>query len=118
MYTGVVGNNVSNNVFTITPSVGSNTFSNNFNNVDLVTVFETVPPVNLFNYDQNYALLATAQSTFLGTDGTQVGIYGGTFPFKLNSVPTNPSITSKDIAPQTDEEGELSVQVTAEAQEN
>ena len=111
-YSDVVGNNVLNNVFTIMPTVGSNTFSNNFNNVDLDTVFEIVPPVNQFGYDVNYTLLASAQSAFLGTDGTQVGIYGGTFPFKLNSVPTNPSITSKDIAQQTNDNGELAVDVT------
>ena len=112
------GNNFSNNIFTMTPNVGANTFLNNYKNVDLVTVFETIPPVNQFGYDVNYSLLASAQSTFLGNDGMQVGIYGGTFPFKLNSVPTNPSITSQNIAPQTNDNGELDVDVTVEAQDN
>ena len=111
------GNTITNNVFKISPIPEANTMSNNYLNIDLTTVFENIPTVP-FNYDQNYGLLTSATTTFLGSEGTQVGIYGGTFPFKLNSVPTNPSITAKNIASQTDSNGQLPVQVTVKAQSN
>jgi hypothetical protein len=116
-YSGAAGNNLTKNIFKITPTIGPNTVLDNYTNVDMTTVFETVP-VDQFDYDRNYSLLSAAQSTYLGNEGTQVGIYGGTFPFKTHSVPTNPTITAKIIAPQTNDDGELTVQITVEAQEN
>lgn len=116
-YGSASGNYVTKNIFKIAPTVGPNTFIDNYIINDMATVFETVP-VDQFDYDRNYSLLVAAQSTYLGTEGTQVGIYGGTFPFKTHSVPTNPTITAKSIAPQTNDDGELTVQVTVEAQEN
>lgn len=39
---------------------------------------------------ETYELTETAAATYLGDDGTQVGIYGGTNPF--NPTPTNPQV--------------------------
>lgn len=117
LYPTASGNYVTKNIFKITPNIEANTVIDNYTNVDFATIFVSVP-VNQFDYAGNYALLVSAQSTYLGTEGTQVGIYGGTFPFKTHSVPTNPTITAKSIAPQTNDDGELTVQVTVEAQEN
>lgn len=103
------------NVFRLNPSAGSNTFNDNYINTDINTVFSNLPPL-VFDYEHNYGLLPVAETNFLGTDGTQVGIFGGTFPFKLHSVPTNPSITAKTIGTQTNATGELPVQVTVQAQ--
>lgn len=114
---GSAGNSLDKNVFRINPSAGSNTMLDNYIDVDISSVFQTIPS-DIFNYDANYGLLEAAQSTYLGNEGTQVGIYGGTFPFKTHSVPTNPTITAKNIAPQTNDDGELTVQITVEAQEN
>lgn len=50
----------------------------------------------------------------LSNDGTQIGIYGGETPF--TDVPSNPQITSKQIAKQSDANGKLSVKITVEAQ--
>ena len=72
----------------------------------------------IFKYDLNYELLPAAQTAFLGTDGTQIGIYGGVFPYKTNAVPTNPSITAKTIGSNTNSNGQLPVQVTVNAQSN
>jgi hypothetical protein len=55
---------------------------------------------------------------YIGTDGTQVGLYGGVTPFKEKGLPFNPQITSKSIAKQTDADGNLNVNVTVKAQEN
>ena len=111
------GNTLNNNVFRIAITEETNTLTDNYYSTDIALVFVSTPAA-AFSYEQDYSLLPTAQTTYLGAEGTQVGIYGGTFPFKANSVPTNPSITAKTIAPQTDTDGQLPVQVTVKAQSN
>ena len=69
-----------------------------------------------FNYTHDYHL--QAPTTYLGTDGSQVGIYGGTFPYKEGAVPLNPHIQLKNIAPTTDANGDLQIQITVGAQGN
>jgi len=69
-----------------------------------------------FNYTHNYHL--QSPTTYLGTDGSQVGIYGGTFPYKEGAVPLNPHIQLKNIAPTTDASGDLQIQIQVEAQED
>lgn len=71
--------------------------------------------VNYFNDDYDYRLTAAAASQYLGNDGTQVGMYGGAKPF--TDVPTNPQITQKEVAPQSDANGKLQVKFTIEAQQ-
>lgn len=67
-----------------------------------------------FSYSHNYHL--QEPTTYLGTDGTQVGIYGGAFPYKEGAVPLNPHIQIKNIAPTTDENGNLQIQIQVGAQ--
>lgn len=68
------------------------------------------------NWDEtyDYKLTDEAAATYLCTDGTQVGIYGGTVPF--TDVPTTPQIVEKNIATQTDGNGMLSVKIKVEVQ--
>ena len=68
------------------------------------------------DYDDNktYELTPEAQALFLGTDGTQVGIYGGSNPF--TDVPTNPQITGRSIGTQSTPAGKLNVNLVIEAQ--
>lgn len=70
----------------------------------------------VFNYAHNYHL--KSPTTYLGTDGTEVGIYGGTFPYKEGSVPRNPHIQLKNIASKTDDNGSLQIEIQVEAQDN
>ncbi|MBN2610118.1 MAG: hypothetical protein JXB00_01035 [Bacteroidales bacterium] len=69
-----------------------------------------------FNYSHDYHLQSPA--TYLGTDVTQVGIYGGSFPYKEGAVPQNPHIQIKNIAPATDANGDLKIQIQVGAQED
>ena len=69
-----------------------------------------------FSYLQDYHLQNT--TSYLGIDGTQVGIYGGVFPYKESAIPLNPHIETKTIAPQTNASGELNIQVLVKAQTN
>jgi hypothetical protein len=61
-----------------------------------------------------YELTESAKITFLGTDGFQVGIYGGTSPF--TNVPTNPQVTQKTIDAKSSVDGKLNVSIKVEAQ--
>ena len=51
---------------------------------------------------------------YRGTNGEQIGIYGGTYPW--NTVPENPQIISKKIAEKTTPEGLLKVEIKVEVQ--
>ena len=53
------------------------------------------------------------QTTWLGEDGTQVGIYGGFLPF--DPTPTNPQITKFNVASKTTADGKLSVDIEVKA---
>jgi len=54
-----------------------------------------------------FELTDEAKATFLGTDGTQVGIYGGRMPY--SPITTNPRITKCDVAAKSTADGKLSI---------
>jgi hypothetical protein len=103
------------NIFANNPGSGNNILENNFLTVDVTTLFVNQTG-NSFNYAHDYHLINP--SVYLGTDGFQVGIYGGLFPFKAGSVPVNPHFQTKIIAPQTDSNGDLQIQIQVEAQQD
>ncbi|MDD4218432.1 MAG: right-handed parallel beta-helix repeat-containing protein [Bacteroidales bacterium] len=107
-------NSFINNIFRVVPNTGTNTFTTNYNSVDIATVFVNQSG-NVFDYTQDYHLVNPA--TYLGTDGSQVGIYGGMYPIKDGAVPQNPHIQLKNMAPTTDVNGDLQIQIQVEAQD-
>jgi hypothetical protein len=52
-----------------------------------------------------------------GTFGTEIGMYGGTRPYKASSLPFNPHIDKSVISTRTDAAGKLSVEIIVTAQE-
>lgn len=62
-------------------------------------------------YSKRYFLTETAAVTYLGDDGTQVGIYGGTNPF--DPTPTNTQISKFTVSSSTSN-GKLSVTINVE----
>lgn len=50
-----------------------------------------------------------------GTDGTEVGIYGGSLPY--DPTPTNPQITKFNVASKTTADGKLSVDIEVKSAE-
>ena len=79
---------------------------------------KTASMAELFNYNYNTnsyygcftnPLTEEASATYLGSDGTQVGIYGGILPFTM--MPYNPVVTTCDIAGKTTVDGKLKVQI-------
>lgn len=111
------GNVAKNNLCALaTPNFGTlPTVSGNYFGVAETVIFvnHTGPS---FIYSNDYHLQSA--TSYLGIDGTQVGIYGGLFPYKEEAIPTNPHIESKTIAPQTNASGELNIQVLVKAQTN
>lgn len=74
---------------------------------------------NLFKYPMygdwndsfNFELTDEAKTKYLGTDGTEVGIYGGEQPFNLT--PSNPQITKFDMTSSA-ENGKLTVKINVQ----
>lgn len=69
-----------------------------------------------FNYDHDYHLTQDALNAITGTDDTQVGIYGGDYPFKDGGAPINPQITEKNVSISTNPKGHLKVEIKVNAQ--
>ncbi|MDD4672151.1 MAG: hypothetical protein PHI03_04390 [Bacteroidales bacterium] len=111
------GNTFRNNVIvSSTPGYGATpTASGNYIGIAQADIFVNQTGT-AFNYAHDYHL--QNPETYLGIDGTQVGIYGGTFPYKEGAVPLNPHIQLKNIAPTTDANGNLQIEFQVEAQED
>ena len=54
-----------------------------------------------------FELTDEAKTSYLGNDGTEVGIYGGTMPFV--TTPSYPIITKCEVADKTTADGKLNV---------
>jgi len=100
---------------TNTNSQGTHT---NLVNQPLANIFVNFTGQTTFSDEFNFDLKPEFAGNNFGTDGTDVGIFGTSTPFKANYLPVVPHIKSKTIAPQTDAAGKLSVQIEVEAQRN
>lgn len=63
----------------------------------------------------SFELQDSVANTVLGTDGTQVGVYGGVFPFDLRV--TNPVIKRINVANRSTADGKLSVDIEVVSEE-
>ena len=81
-------NTFTKNIFVGIPTVGLNTFTDNYNNVSFINLFVNQSGAT-FDYAQNYHLVNPA--LYIGTTGTQVGIYGGFYPYKGYPLFTSPN---------------------------
>jgi len=78
--------------------------------------FENVPIANIFVDQVRYQLKETCVGKNAGTDGTDIGIYGGTEPAKLERIPDNPKLTKSVIGGTTDRDGKITTTITVVAQ--
>lgn len=95
---------------------GSNSFNvTNNTNVEVAKDNEAIK--NLFGYsdDNEYKLTEAAKALIKGTDGTEVGIYGGNLPY--DPTPTNPQISKFNVAAKTTADGKLSVDIEVKSAE-
>ena len=116
-YRGVsisTGNYFANNVFSKDPTgMEDNTWVNNHVNVNPEDLF--VNYSGPFSYDADYNL--TNPGAYQGTTDNQVGLYGGLNPAKPTSIPVVPHIIEHTIATSANEQGEIEVSVSVEAQQ-
>jgi len=115
---GCNGNTTENNFYDITGGVSynfdpnTNTVNNNYSG-SITTLYPSGLGAT-FDYNTDYHIQNPTQ--YIGTDGTQIGIYGGSTPYKENAVPSNPRIVHKFIAPQGDADGNLQINIKVKAQ--
>ena len=69
-----------------------------------------------FDYTHDYHLTAAAQAN-PGDDGTDCGIYGGFYPWKDESIPVTPHISSKNISNTTQSDGTIHIDINVHAQD-
>lgn len=92
------------------------TGSNNKSLSDYAAFFKTYTGASLNNRDsETFQLTEAAKTQYLGMDGTEVGIYGGSLPF--DPVPSNPQITKCNVAAKSTADGKLSVDIEVKAAE-
>ena len=103
------------NVWSTTPSGGTNTWTNNYDGVTM-TGFLVNQTSGSFSYTDDYHL--TTPASYPGTDSTQIGIYGGIYPYKTAAVPSNPHISTQSIPMATDVNGMLNININVNAQDD
>jgi hypothetical protein len=112
------GNSFNHNLFStsvIFPWSG-NPGTGNIVNQSLASIFVNQPSA-IFDYSNDLHLVPLSPGENAGTDGTDIGLYGTSFPYKNGAVPANPHISTKVIAPQANSQGELNINITVGAQE-
>lgn len=99
----------------------TNIFANQSNTTNtqvssLSDVFKTWTGSSLANFNtERLELTDAAKTKYLGSDGTQIGIYGGSIPFDPR--PSNPQITKLNVASKSTADGKLSVDIEVKAAE-
>lgn len=84
--------------------------SPNNTNVKISPTDERVSFLNVGYSDSNdYVLTDAVRALIKGTDGTEVGIHGGSLPY--DPTPTNPQITKFNVASKSTADGKLSVDI-------
>lgn len=83
---------------------------------DYASLFKTYTGAALDKLDsENFQLTDAAKTQYLGTDGTEIGIYGGSLPFDPTT--SNPQITKCNVASKSTADGKLSVDIEVNAAE-
>lgn len=131
-------NNIHNNIFLVHGSYGMTNGSGNiyYNNImafpspaygtaaTTLNNYTGLDPANIFVEQSGQDFIYThdynlkTPTSYPGTDATQVGIFGGTFPYKEGAIPVIPHFTLKDISPETNSSGQLTIRIKVKAQDN
>ncbi|MBR6590579.1 MAG: hypothetical protein IKK67_09005 [Bacteroidaceae bacterium] len=74
---------------------------------DIATIFKTF--IGTYTDTETFELTDEAKAQYLGTDGTEVGIYGGSLPFTTES--SLPKIKKFNVASKSTEDGKLKVEI-------
>jgi hypothetical protein len=115
-----INNNFINNIFAgnITFPSGTNSGTNNQAGVDLATVFKTIDGnIHDYSYKHDFRLKSGSPAIGAGTNGTDIGLYGGNAPFKVGGLPQVPHVRNVKINDEA-VNGQLPIEITVKAQEN
>ena len=96
---------------------GNGSIVGNIENVPANLIFQNQSG-NFFVFQQNYHLVPASPGKNAGTDGTDVGIYGGPLPFKDGSLPVNPHYRLRMVSGTTTAAGQLPVHFKVAAQDH
>lgn len=109
------------NCVALSATSSTNVFANQSNTTNTLVysfsdVFKTWTGASLANFKtERLELTDAAKTKYLGSDGTQIGIYGGSIPFDPR--PSNPQITKLNVASKSTADGKLSVDIEVKAAE-
>ena len=82
---------------------------------DLASVFKTYTG-DYDNYE-TFELTPEAAAQYIGSDGTQVGMYGGSTPYTATPSISGLQVTKFQVAPKSDSEGKLSIDIEVKTAE-
>ena len=82
---------------------------------DLFKTYSETSSDSYIKDSDDFTLTDEAAAQYLGTDGTQVGIYGGNLPY--NEEISIPQITKCNVASKSTADGKLSVDIEVKAAE-
>ncbi len=92
--------------------------NNNMRIGNITSVFETVTSPYIddyFSFEERYILKEEIATSFLGSDGTEVGIHGGMFPFDTR--PSYMVVKKCNVANKSTIDGKLSVDIEVMVEE-
>lgn len=110
----IIENNISPNDWMTSGSPGA-VLTNNLVQVDPAAVF-VLEDNAYYEVTDDVHMLAGSPGIGHGTDGNDIGIHGTSAPYKPGGVPYNPHFRSAVIAPATNPNGELPVNIRVAAQ--
>lgn len=107
-----------NNLFVVNISfpLGDNTGSGNIVNLPRSGILVNQTG-DSFSFAHDYHLQPTCAGVNAGTDGHDIGIFGGSSPFKIGSNPVNPHIRAKSIGSSTNANGKLNININVVSQD-
>jgi hypothetical protein len=98
--------------------INGKSFCTEVNNSYGITASDTFVTATAFTYDQtfDYHIKTTSPAHNGADNGADMGIYGGSTPWKDGAIPSNPHIFFKNISNATDASGNLPVQIKVSTQ--
>ncbi|HQW86370.1 MAG TPA: right-handed parallel beta-helix repeat-containing protein [Flavobacteriales bacterium] len=104
---------------------GAGMFSNSGGNTETNTIYSQTPAMTFvsetdgaYQFTDDLHLLPGSPGIGAGNDGTDIGLYGTSSPYKPGNVPYNPHFRNATIAPATNPDGTLPVNIRVAAQPN
>lgn len=72
------------------------------------SIFKTYNGTDGFSFNELYELTDEAKAMYIGSDGTQVGLYGG---MGFDLIPSTLQITKCEVSPRSTKDGKISVSI-------